>query len=467
MIYKRYFNIIFLIILLSILFMQISCKKSDNFTIKGEITISKSNFFIKTNKGIYDLEISFESNVSFELSYIYKEITYKQKYDNIKTLKLYDIDFGKYYIRCNVYDLRGIPKISYKIDFTKKQYWYSSRYESEPNDNFEIASDFVLTNYNIYSNVGRLVNESDTDFYRIVNDTFFDMNCILTISTSDNNFSAILYDENQNLISNVNKNLPFKFLAKKIYYLKISSKTSDFYHLPYIIIIKPITSLSNFSEFEPNNTNEDANKIEINQTIFGEISENDVDYYTFNVEKEGFYRIIFSSSSFPFSISLISDFGSFFGDYKMHRAGSFRHLLLPKGIYYIRLNNIEKSISKTFSYSIKVENDSSSLEIEPNDDETSANEFTIFDNLVASISWEYDIDYYYIQLEKDQNNIIISMEDPFSILKCEIFVDNILISSLDIKEGSTQILVSGKKVLIKLSSLNFSKEIVYNIKVGN
>jgi hypothetical protein len=467
MVYKRYLNLFFILLILTILFLATSCKQSESFSLNGKVTISKNSFFIKAPKGIYDLEITFESKVSLALIYTYKETNYSQKYNDIKTIKLYDIDFGKYFIKCDLFDLKVIPTITYKINFIKKQYWYSSRYESEPDDDFEVASDFILASYNTYSYVGRLINENDVDFFSILNDTYFDMNCILTISTSDDNFTAILYDENKNIISNVNKNLPFKFLSKKKYYLKINSKTSDFYDLPYIIIIKPITLLTNFSEFEPNNTAENANKIEINQTIFGEVSEEDIDYFTFNVEKEGFYRIIFSSSSFPFSISLIADFGSFFGDYKMHRAGSFRNLLLPKGIYYIKLSKVENSPIKTFSYNIKVENDSSSLEIEPNDDEESANEFTIFDTLVGSISWEYDIDYYFIQLEKDQNNIIISTEDPFSILKCEIFVDNIFISSFDIKEGSNQILVNGKKVLIKLSSLNFTKEIVYTIKVGN
>jgi len=309
--------------------------------------------------------------------------------------------------------------------------------------------------------------EKDIDYYKIINDTYFDINCNLIISKANDNYSTFLYDENFNLISKINDNLPFKLISKKIYYIKVNSKNSDFSDLPYTIIVKPSTNINDLTEYEPNNKLENASRIELNKVLFGKILENDIDFYTFNIEKEGFYKIIFTSSNFPFSISFISDFGTFYSDYKMHRAGSFSHLLLPKGTYYIKVNNIEKSKNNSFSYSIKLEKDSPSIEIEPNDLESQANEWTIFDIISGSISWEYDVDYYYIQFEKKENNIIISTEDPFSILRCEIFVDNILTSSFDIKEGTTNILVNGEKVLIKLSSLNFTKEIVYTIKVGN
>ncbi len=456
----------FLLILIFILIL-FSCKYSSNFSSKGKITILKDQFYLKAGKGIYDIEIFFESKVSFNLIYLYKEIKYAEKYENIKSLKLYDIDFDKYNILCKIIDFNGISSINYRINFIKKQYWYKNRYESEPNNTYETSTDFVISNYKSCSIVGRLINEKDIDYYKIINDTYFDINCNLIISKANDNYSTFLYDENFNLISKINDNLPFKLISKKIYYIKVNSKNSDFSDLPYTIIVKPSTNINDLTEYEPNNDLENANRIELNKVLFGKILENDIDFYTFNIEKEGFYKIIFTSSNFPFSISFISDFGTFYSDYKMHRAGSFSHLLLPKGTYYIKVNNIEKSKNNSFSYSIKLEKDSPSIEIEPNDLESQANEWTIFDIISGSISWEYDVDYYYIQFEKKENNIIISTEDPFSILRCEIFVDNILTSSFDIKEGTTNILVNGEKVLIKLSSLNFTKEIVYTIKVGN
>ncbi|HPC39239.1 MAG TPA: hypothetical protein PLF21_08000, partial [Exilispira sp.] len=75
----------FLLILIFILIL-FSCKYSSNFSSKGKITILKDQFYLKAGKGIYDLEISFESKVSFNLIYLYKEKKYTEKYENIKSL---------------------------------------------------------------------------------------------------------------------------------------------------------------------------------------------------------------------------------------------------------------------------------------------------------------------------------------------------------------------------------------------
>lgn len=460
---------LFLVILIFFLFFFLSsCNKTDNFSIKGTISISKNEFEIKADRFIYDVEINFESKVNFELIFKNKETNYIKKYENLKYIRLSDIDFRKYSLFCKIIDNFGIPNINYKINFIKKHYWYTNRYESEPNDTFEISTEFIISSYNTFSKIGRLSNPQDIDCYAIFNDTFFDINCYIIFTDANENLIATLYDENYNKISIINKNIPFKLASKKKYFIKITSSADKYNELPYTIIIKPSTSIStNLNEFEPNNDISNANILALNQTIFGEITESDVDYFCFDIEKEGFYKILFSATSFPFYITFITDFGEFYGSYKMHRAGSFRHLLLPKGKYFIKFSPVENIKIKNISYLIKVENDTTSFEIEPNDTIEEANEFTIFDNVIGSISWEYDVDYYYISFEKNENYITISTEDLFSILHCEIFVDNTLLTSFDLKEGSYIIKINGEKVFIKLSPATFSKEIFYSIKVGN
>ncbi len=464
--YKNYSKFI-LLILFTALSSFNSCTQSGNIIINGFISMTNNEFKIISGKAIYDVNITFESRVSFQLIYIYKDIKYTQNFEDIKTIKLDDIDLGKYYIVCKVKDLKGIPKIEYKIELTKKHYWYSERYESEPNDTYLTASDFNLSSIKIYSIIGRLSSKDDIDYYSIINNNYLDLNSIITISNPDDNFSAILFDENYNQITKFTKNLPFQFQSNKRYFLKITSRISDLYELPYTIIIKPVSQLNNLTEFEPNNETDNANRINLSQSIFGELNEKDVDFFRFDIEKDGFYKIIFSASSFPFSISLMTEFGEFYKDYEMHRAGSFRHLLLPKGKYFLKINRKDEISIRPISYSIKIENDSAAFEIEPNDDVKQANEFTIYDTVTGSISWEYDVDFFYIQFEKNENYIIISSEDPFTTLKCEIFDENKLISSFEIKEGALRVQLTVQKVIIKLSAVNFSKEIAYTIKVGN
>ncbi len=450
-----------------LLFILTSCQKSENLLIKGKITINKTEFYIKDHSGIYDIEINFESTVSFNLEFIDEDLKDTLVYNQIKSLKLAEIDLTKYDIKCVITDQKGIPQINYKINLIKKNYWYKSRYESEPNNSFDTSTDFIISSYNTYSKVGRLLNKEDTDFYKIYNNTYFNISCYISLSkASKDSYSATLYDSKHNLIARVKENIPFFIKSQTYYYLKISNN-ENFIDLPYVIIIKPTTSIENYSEFEPNNSMEQANNINLNQLIYGELVENDIDYFSFDIQKEGSYKIVFSSNSFPFSITLISDFGEFYGEYQMHRAGSFRHLLLPEGRYHLKLIPINQTKISNFEYTLKIENDSKTFETEPNDNENQANEFTIFDIVTGSISWEYDVDYFYILLENPENNIIINNEDFLAGLSCQIFVDDKLDSTFELK-GETQIInIKGQKVIIKLYSTDFIKDISYSITVGN
>ncbi|MFN3410829.1 MAG: hypothetical protein ACK4YF_01540 [Exilispira sp.] len=463
--FRNYYRKTKLIItLLTIILILFSCQSKINFKQSGKITISNSIFELKADPAFYDIEFIFEAKITIKILFINNQIKFNKEYKEVKYLKLTDIDLRKYKILCEVIDNFGISSIDYKINYLKKNYWYNNRYESEPNDSFSTATDFLLLSYKSESKIGRLNCKEDIDFYRIINDTNLDISCNIIVTNPINNFETILYDGNNNIICRINQNLPIKILSKKTYYLSIASTNIDFNDIPYIIIINPLTTLNNLTEFEPNNEINNSTQININQTIFGDLIDNDIDYFSFDIEKEGFYKIIFSSSAFPFSITFITEFGEFYGDYTMHRAGSFRSLLLPKGRYYLKIQTSDNSKNKNISYFLKIENDIKTFEIEPNDIEQQANEFTIHDNITGFISWEYDIDYFMINFEKNENYIILSTEDPFTTLHCEIFVDNNLYYFFDIKEGSYKIKIIGEKVLIKLYAVVFNKEIFYNIK---
>jgi hypothetical protein len=447
------------------------CSNSSDIKIyKGKVNLpTKEINFKALPNGIFDINIEFEAPVKAGIIFKFSDQILEKKFKNTKTISANDIDLKKYHLSIKIYDTFGISSINYKATFTRKAYWYQNRFESEPNDTQSFATVINIQRYSSVSLVGRINDIDDVDYYDINNKSNLNMYCFLNVSTSSRSYDIKLIDPDSGKIINVDGTIPLMFHASSHYYLKISvtqkqSISDDLAFLPYTLNINPTDNLSNVSEFEPND--QKPNYLEVGRTLFGNLIQNDIDYFTFDINSEGFYKIIFSPSSAPMYLTFITPFGIFYENIQISRAGSFRHLLLPAGNYSIKISTKKDSnIFKKISYTLRIESDSPVFEIEPNDNMNNANEFTSFDTVTGTISWEYDIDIYQIYLEDDSNTLQISSDDPSINFTMQIYLENKLISTYNIGGNFSNIPLPKGNIYIKIFTSSFLKEINYTIMV--
>ncbi len=462
---------LFLLLIFCIMLLNSGCSNSSDIKIyKGKVNLpTKEINFKALPNGIFDINIEFEAPVKAGIIFKFSDQILEKKFKNTKTISANDIDLKKYHLSIKIYDTFGISSINYKATFTRKAYWYQNRFESEPNDTQSFATVINIQRYSSVSLVGRINDIDDVDYYDINNKSNLNMYCFLNVSTSSRSYDIKLIDPDSGKIINVDGTIPLMFHASSHYYLKISvtqkqSISDDLAFLPYTLNINPTDNLSNVSEFEPND--QKPNYLEVGRTLFGNLIQNDIDYFTFDINSEGFYKIIFSPSSAPMYLTFITPFGIFYENIQISRAGSFRHLLLPAGNYSIKISTKKDSnIFKKISYTLRIESDSPVFEIEPNDNMNNANEFTSFDTVTGTISWEYDIDIYQIYLEDDSNTLQISSDDPSINFTMQIYLENKLISTYNIGGNFSNIPLPKGNIYIKIFTSSFLKEINYTIMV--
>ncbi|HNV43467.1 MAG: hypothetical protein KBG82_02090 [Spirochaetes bacterium] len=467
---KKNIDKLFLLFIFCIVLLNFCCSNSSDIKIyKGKINPSTKEINFKAlPNGIFDINIEFEAPITASIIYKFSDQILEKKFKNTKTISANDIDLKKYHLSIKIYDTFGISSIDYKATFTRKTYWYQSRFESEPDDTQSFATVINILRYSPISLVGRINDIDDVDYYDINNESNLNMYCFLNVSTSSKSYDIKLIDPDSGKIINIDGTIPLMFQASSHYYLKISiaqkqSVSDALAFLPYTINLNPTDNLSNVSEFEPND--QKPNYLEIGRTVFGNLTQNDTDYFTFDITSEGFYKIIFSPSSASMYLTFITPFGIFYENIQISRAGSFKHLLLPAGNYRIKINTKDSNIFKKISYTLRIESDSPVFEIEPDDNMNNANEFTSFDTVTGTISWEYDIDIYQIYLEDDSNTLQISSDDPSINFTLQIYLENKLISTYNINGNFSNIPLPKGNIYIKIFTSSFLKEINYTILV--
>lgn len=161
------------------------------------------------------------------------------------------------------------------------------------------------------------------------------------------------------------------------------------------------------AEIEPNDYYETASEIKLSSNTSGSFQEDsDVDYYWFQIEKDGFININMSykasNSSKTYGITVLDD-----GQkpiYQQTLNGMTQVPVLPlavkTGKYYLKVNNLWKAHQ---DYTIRVDyHETELVENEPNDDSAAATNFSIGERISGSLINENDSDYYHFALEEDK-----------------------------------------------------------------
>lgn len=244
---------------------------------------------------------------------------------------------------------------------------------------------------------------------------------LLEIST-DEESSVELYGEDENgnekeIISQKIYTSVIKFKSRAVrltsgrYYIKLSGNYGNTFNANITVVYT--AEDSNSFETEPNNTWNTANDIDLNKEYTGNIQkEDDTDIFRFELQQEGsvylnFYNVNATSG---WNIELYSE------DEEKNRMlieksynDSVKNTLftkyrLPKGIYYIKVNDGDSNdYYSNDDYSIKVNYTpeiSGNCEIEYNNTPDTANKIDVNKQYRGNIPVKTDVDYFTFSLDQ-------------------------------------------------------------------
>jgi len=248
--------------------------------------------------------------------------TQKDKVKNGWTLKVYDENKEEIYrvegiksqFKSGNFSFAKNKAISISVESTTSGYLFMPKgveynlnfhtypaddYESEPNNKYTDANEIEMGSYI----KGNLISKSDEDYYvaRAGNKGY----AVLSLEIPDfepdkmgNGWDLEIYDKNKSLIykeENIKKDTKFPELPLtkgQDIYIRIKAKTGIIYSAPETVEYKLNAEFVKTDkwEMEDNNSFSKANKLK--STISANIlNENDEDYFTFNAENTGNYKV--------------------------------------------------------------------------------------------------------------------------------------------------------------------------------
>ncbi|MCI6401066.1 MAG: PPC domain-containing protein [Candidatus Fimivicinus sp.] len=204
------------------------------------------------------------------------------------------ISSGDYYLKVEKYYYSDL-EYTIKVNFTEED----DSFENEPNDEIASANPIELNS----KMTGNIQHEDDTDYYKFTltelgsvhisfehakidsNDSFWRISLLSETSADPIIESSVRGSESISQLSKAR-------LPIGTYYIKVNKY--QFSNIDYHINLN-YQKEGNSYEVEPNNDILNANKIEVNKKIIGNIQrEDDVDYFTFTVNQNGTLSIEFN-----------------------------------------------------------------------------------------------------------------------------------------------------------------------------
>ena len=172
----------------------------------------------------------------------------------------------------------------------------------------------------------------------------------------------------------------------------------------------PVSETTTYYEAEFNNDAESANPISVNTPYSGNIrNDNDVDYYSINLDNPGSLAIQFSTSSNEdnrdfWDIYLLDE--NEIDSWKKSADNlkvTFKSIGLRSGKYYIKVTSDSLSLKDTYTIQANFtpSTDEKKFEEEHNDELSAANTFALNSSITGNIHDDKDIDYYALNLEQD------------------------------------------------------------------
>lgn len=212
------------------------------------------------------------------------------------------------------------------------------------------------------------------------------------------NTKSIKNEEEQNAVIIENENYTEENFEKENVNTKLNKNTD-------VIDIQVSGEIIEEIEFETNNTIEEANKIEVNKQYQGNLSsDEDVDYYKFEVENDGKINISFQHDKIDtgdrlWEIYLIDNEVNN-EIIRLNSVGGTtieesNYARIAAGEYYIKINSFYFS-DKNYLFQINFLEESDSFEKEQNDRIDSANHIDINRNYIGNLQTDKDVDYYKI-----------------------------------------------------------------------
>ena len=167
----------------------------------------------------------------------------------------------------------------------------------------------------------------------------------------------------------------------------------------------PVSETTTYYEAEFNNDAESANPISVNTPYSGNIrNDNDVDYYSINLDNPGSLAIQFSTSSNEdnrdfWDIYLLDENENQIDSWKKSADNlkvTFKSIGLRSGKYYIKVTSDSLSLKDTYTIQANFtpSTDEKKFEEEHNDELSAANTFALNSSITGNIHDDKDIDYY-------------------------------------------------------------------------
>jgi len=293
--------------------------------------------------------------------------------------------------------------------------------ETESNDTLSQATELKFYNStgNQYkaSITGQLKDEYDDDYYR------FSLskagNIAFKISESaGTKFEVTLYDadgDSMEYYSTDYENssnpvtLFYQGLDKGTYYVKVEYYSGSYTdNIPYTLALD--YSQSDFFEKEYNNNPSTANPIALNSIYKGYADEyNNEDYYSFRITQKGEVKVDLSPSpNSKFEVTLYNSHGEsmetwYTGYNDNTNLSNVIYTGLPAGTYFVKVevySGLEDNIPYQLRVSFKA---NTNFEEEENDSMSNSNLISVNNPIGATLSSDYDKDYYRLNVTKKMN----------------------------------------------------------------
>lgn len=312
---------------------------------------------------------------------------------------------GTYYIKISDnYNTENV-KYEFSINYTK-----SGTYEKEFNNTLVTANPISLNK----SYTGVIQNYDDMDFYKFT--TTVNGNVSLSIKNQPNMqwFAQIidskgtiyetLESEDSELVDG--SKIVQVGIPKGTYFVKVSNNYATI-GTPYSL--KVGFEASDFYEKETNNNLTNANAIQVNQIYKGQIKDySDEDFFKFTIPNDGNIKLSLDNmANTGWQATLFNNKGEVYQtlyteDSELVDGNTSANIGLPKGTYYVKIENYSDSLKKTYQFKVSYKK-SDFYEKEFNNSLTSATFMKLNNTYYGSRSdnSDSDKDIYKITLPRD------------------------------------------------------------------
>ncbi|PAE25777.1 pre-peptidase C-terminal domain-containing protein [Bacillus sp. 7894-2] len=310
---------------------------------------------------------------------------------------------GTYYIKIENYS--GTIGVNYEF---KVQYTQSNYYEKELNDSLTTANAIELNKF--YT--GMLKRYDDKDFYKFTLTKPGNIKLMIEnqpgvewyahLQDTKGNVYDYMYTDDSEMVTgyaSAEAGLP-----AGTYYLKIENYSNG-YETPYQMKVQ--YTATDYYEKEFNNSITAANGLTVNKTYKGSIQHSDdKDFYKVTLSKPGNVTLSIKQKPGTEWYAHIQDTKGntyahlYTDDSEMIEGYAVKEVGLPKGTYYVLINNYSSGIDKPYEFQVKYKA-SNYYEQEFNNNLTTANSIKLNQSYNGNLQSYDDLDFYKFSVPKD------------------------------------------------------------------